>query len=496
MIYPVNSIKFYSGFSNNIYSKKDSYMYREKQCFDSVKFTGRSLPSEYKTVFDYLSAEILGRNKRFQVNGALLSASRIKKTVGSLFEDNKVFDNFELSDYSKIKWKSYIPQDVREYSINKINAARKARLKEWTNVLTNPENFGQGDNKLSKKLDNNSPLKLVVWDAVTSELKADNRHIPVPFDYKALVETIERFEKISPKDRAVTCAKPSFVEFYTYRLRDDLLMDMGLSNNEAVWVKIPSIKHDKKNKSKNISKLEILSNKNWCTRSSVDKAEDALTDGDFYIYLRRNKTSKIWEPSVGMTSLKGKIDQIQGKENDNIVPITFLPEIKDFISKSKLKCASGIDSEGPKSWQGILISDKLSQKDVVSGKTFFKAIKEKDFQTIFGFLGINAQKTESGMFRINNYRPVYPLDSTHGFAIPYSMFGVNENELLSLVEVIDKDLVLNNKNQLLSSNINAFPKNLKYVGGRIYCNKMQYEMFKDDILKVVDNNKSKICVTA
>ena len=42
------------------------------------------------------------------------------------------------------------------------------------------------------------------------------------------------------------------------------------------------------NKEANIKKLEILSCKNWCTRSSVDKAEAALEDGDFYIYLVRN----------------------------------------------------------------------------------------------------------------------------------------------------------------------------------------------------------------
>lgn len=64
----------------------------------------------------------------------------------------------------------------------------------------------------------------------------------------------------------------------------------------------------------------------------------------------------MWEPLVGMTTAKGKIDQIQGVENNNIVPLKLVNEIEDFINKSNLKCHSGIYDEGPKAYQAILIS--------------------------------------------------------------------------------------------------------------------------------------------
>ncbi len=39
---------------------------------DSVCFTGKSAPSMYKNVFEYLAAEILGNNKKYQVDGSML----------------------------------------------------------------------------------------------------------------------------------------------------------------------------------------------------------------------------------------------------------------------------------------------------------------------------------------------------------------------------------------------------------------------------------------
>ncbi|MBR6098883.1 hypothetical protein IKP85_03980 [bacterium] len=495
MIYILPKLNYNTGINYNKQNYTTPAYTRYNQPYDTVEFTGKSLPSEYKTVFEYLSAEILGKNKRFPVGGNLLSASKIKEAVNNLFKSNLIFENFEKSDVNKIKWHSYIPQDIRSFSIDKINIAREVRLKQWANILESPETNKEINPKLAKKLKDNQPLKLVIWDAITSEIKADNRHIPVPFNAKALYETIERFEIIHPKDRAVTCAKPSFLEFYTHRLRDNLLMEMGLSNKEAVWVKIPSLKHDPHHQEENIAKLEILSNKNWCTRSSMDKAREALMDGDFYIYLKRNKSSRIWEAVTGMTTHKGKIEQIQGKENDNIVPLNLVGEIKDFIKTSGLQCNSGVIDEGPKAIQAILISEKLNEKNPVSGKTFFKAIKDKDYNTVFVFLNKSVRRNENGLLEIENYKPYYNLNAEHGYVVPYSMFGINENELLSQVEKIDGDLVLCHKNKLFNSEITVFPPNLKSVGGRVICNNEQYMKFQDDILRIVDGDVKRIFIS-
>ncbi len=488
MLSPVNNI--YPKYNYNFY-QNNIQKFNISESHDFVKFTGKSPASQYKTVFDYLSAEILAGNKKFDVNSALLSAKKIPQAVKELFVGDTIYTKYDESKVSKIKWKSYIPEDVRVYSIDKINKARQVRLKQWSDVLAEPKTIRQESPELASKLEGNNSLKFVIWNAVTSEIKTDNRHIPVPFNEKALLETINRFEGILPIDRTVTCAKPSFLEYYTHRLRDNVLMDMGLSQNEQVWVKIPSFKHDLANKNENVQKLEILSNRNWCTRSSVDKAEDALTDGDFYIMLKRNPMN-MWEPLVGMTTHKGKIDQIQGKDNDNIIPLNLVGDIKAFIEKSGLQMCSGIFDEGPKAVQAILISERLNQK---SGKiSLAKAIKDKDAEAVFDCLGVKTSKNENGMLEIDGYKPSYVLDKNHGFTIPYSMFGIDEDTLLQNVEKINGDFILKFKNRLLNTTMKKFPPNLKEVTGYVVVSQEQYAKYQSDILRVVNGKQNKIII--
>lgn len=499
MVLQINGIpvkpNYYSA-SGKSYSPA-SFSYLNKNNADTVCFSGKSNPSEYITIFDYMAANILENSAKHGVKGDGLSKKNISKTMKELFDRYDVFGDFKKSLVSKIKWKSYIPQDVREFSIGKINDARVERLNVWKTYLNNAEKINPADDKynqeLVKKLKNNKSLKFVIWHAITSEINEANRHIPVPFDEKALLQTIQKFERILPIDRRTSCSKMTFLETYTHRLRDNLLTEMGLSNNNAVWVRIPSIKHDRANSLDNISHLEILSNSNWCTRSSVDKARAALEDGDFYIYLKRNSVQE-WEPLIGMACSKGKIDQIQGPLNNNIVPLNLLDEVKSFISQKGLKCASGVYDEGPKAQQAIKISEKLSEKNE-SKKTFNNAINEKNSEQIFKFLNVESEVLDDGLLKIGSYKPYYLMDKDAGSVVPYSMFGIDENALLKNVKIIDGNLYLTNKNSLLKSRITKFPPNLESVTGRVICSTEQYEKFGSEIEKVVCENKSKIIIS-
>lgn len=491
------SSSYYTVNNKNINKQNAASFVRLNYPADSVHFTGKSLPSMYSSVFDYLSAEVLGAQKKYHVDGSMLSATNIRTAVKKLVESEKFWNDFKKAQVDKIKWKSYIPQDIREFSIDKINQAREVRLGQWRDFLKNPtmisETGKSRDPQLVSKIKADDSLKFVIWNSVTGEVKDNNRHIPVPFNEKALLETINGFEIINPKDRAVRCAAPSFLEIYTHRLRDNLLMDMNLSDNQSIWVKIPSIKHEPENKDLNIAKLEILSCKNWCTRSSIDKAEDALLDGNFYIYLERGKFN-LWEPLVGMTTSKGQIDQIQGIENNNIVPLGLVDEIKSYIAKNNLKCRSGIEDEGPKASQAIMISEKLNEVSEVSKKSFAKAIKDKDSSSIFRFLGHEPRQLDDGLLSIDNYKPTYTINQNSGITIPYSMFGLDENDLLKNVKIIEGNLILHNKNPLFNSRITVFPPNLEAVNGRVVCSEKQYEKFADDINRVVGYDFRRVIV--
>ena len=452
-----------------------------------INFKGISEGSQYKTVFEYMSANIIGKGeKRFPIDNSAISATKIRDAIAGLFRMNRVFGPYKESNPSKIGWKAYIPQEVRVYCTDKVNEARAVRLKQWQNFLEHPElNKDISAYKSLQRDMKDDSLRFVIWEAVNSDLQQNNRHIPVPFDIKALDETIRYFKNIEPIFRRVTCNKKDiFLRTYTHRLRDNLLMEKGLSNNESVWIRIPSVKKDSLHRDENIAELEILSNENWCTRSSVDKAEAALQDGDFYVYLERDK-EELWQPTIGIASSRGKIDQIQGAANNNLIPINQLENIKKFIAKNGLSCNSGVKDEGPKALQQILIAEKLAAYDEATGKTLEKAIKDKDAVSVLKILGNKVEINPNGTYKIGTYKPQLLLKPQAGIVVPYSFMGIDEDKLLNNVEEISGDLILYNKNPLFNSYITKFPEKLKSVSGKIICSKEQYSMFKDDILRVV-----------
>lgn len=462
----------------------------------STQFRGMSCPSQYRTSFDYMASELISRNtKRWGVDGSLLSASKIKEAIDRLFKLNKVFGPYIEANIARINWRNYIPQDIREYCVNKINDARADRLKHWQNFLENPDAVeGAKDHpELVMDVKTDKSLKFIIWDAINSEIKINNRHIPVPLDLTALEETVQYFKDLMPKFRAVSCATTSFLDMYTHRLRDNLLMKKGLSDKNEVWVRIPSAKRDPENLDKNIADLEILSYKNWCTRSSVDKAADALADGDFYLYLKRDE-QRIWHSILGMASSRGKIDQIQGRENNNFIPTAEVENIKAFLSENKLQCQSGIVDEGPKALQQILIAEHLAKGSEIAGKSLSKAIKDKDDAAMLKILGHSIKYTPEGNYEIGTYKPTYLLNKKSGLVAPYSFMGIDENILLRNVEKINGDLYLYHRNKLFNSSMTEFPPSLKTVTGRVICTKEQYEKFGEDIRRIVANESMiKVC---
>ena len=463
---------------------------------DTVSFKGLSLPSQYKTSFDYLAAEILKSNKKWRVDGSLLSATNVAKAMTTLFAMNRVFGPYQESRPDKIKWKKYIPQEIRTYCTDKINDARAARLKQWQDFLENPVLTKEESEKLPNLVNDikeSLSLKFVIWQAINSELKANNRHIPVPFDATALAETISYFKNIEPKFRSVTCSSTPFIDMYTHRLRDNLLMKKNLSDKDSVWVTIPSIKSDPKHKNENINELEILSYRNWCTRSALDKAEAALEDGNFYIYLERDD-NKMWRSMIGMTSYQGKIDQIQGRENNNLIPVSQVHNIRQFIESHRLKCTSAVLDEGPKALQQILIAEKLSEHNEEVGKTLSKALKDKDSFSVLRILGQNVTSAPDGTYEIGTYKPILMLNKQSGITVPYSYASIDEDFLLEKVSKINGDLILYNKNKLYNSSLSNFPPKLHTVTGRVYCTRKQFEKFQPAIIEAVNNDMSRILI--
>ena len=465
---------------------------------DAISFKGVSRPSEYHSTFDYLASNILKSSpKKYGVGGEDLSSQNISKGVDIALRNSIDLENeitgekvvYTKSNVKKIKWKPYVANDVREYCIDKINDARTQRLTEWKNFLNNPEKDPEIVTRYpstTKLIKENKALKFVIWSEITKELKENNRHIPTPLNLKALSQTIETYQGIPNIARNEFCTQKPFSQVYTHRLRDNVLMRKGLGDNNKVWVKFSSSNKDKDNKAQNISDLEILSDKNWCTRSSVDKAEAALDDGDFYIYLEKNYLGR-WRPTLGVATSKGKVDQIQGELNDNFIPTNQIENIKNFFNENNLKCASGVDDEHPKATQQLLIAEKMAKEIVNTDVTLENSIKNNNYENIFNALDINTNRLSNGLLEIDSYKPNYCLDEKSGISVPLSMLDINEDKLLEHVETINGNLNLYHKNDLFASHISKFPANLKKVKGNIECSEEQYEKFKEDFARVTNN---------
>ncbi|MCQ2753785.1 MAG: hypothetical protein MJ231_01925 [bacterium] len=472
----------------------------------NVQFTGLSLAREYNKTSHYLAALTL-EAKRFKygADGNNLSSKNILPTIERLFKLNKVYLPFTMADKTKVKWKNYIPDDIRDYSINKINDARIDRFNTWKTFLENPTDYKTTSeyNSLKEEIKNDDCLKFIIWNAINFDIKNNNRHIPVPFDINALSKTVTWLNSIERENRKLQVVSiKEFLDMYTHKLKDELLMSRPellvskkyIPEADSCWVRIPAIRKDLQNSSNNIAALECLSNENWCTRSSLDKAEAALQDGDFCLYLKRDD-NQVWQTVLGMTSYRGKIDQIQGPNNDNLIPIRELDNIRNFLKENELGYVSGITDEGPKAMQQIMIAEKLKEIEPQTNMSLFTAINKKNNYVILKMLfGDVDFKGETPMMLFNNSKPMLAiktykssilLNKTKGITVPIAFFGINEDSLLSNVVEINGDFILKGTRPEYNSQITTFPKNLKRVTGKILCTQEQYNNFKEDMLKVV-----------
>ena len=275
--------------------------------------------------------------------------------------------HFSPSITHKVKLPSYIPKSIKRNEVELVNKARKEREKDWKTYIN--ENISAKD---SRK----------IWQVLSYGIKSDNRIIPAPVDTKAIMETLPQVEKLPEKkcsdvynSNLIKSAingiinNDCFNKTVLYTKDGEILNKKdkkSVLTQNALWIKIPSEKKDPIYYNKNVYNVERLSNPNWCTRSKDDKAQEALQDGDLYVYVE--KKNGLWSSNVAMTTYRGKIRQIQGQANNNMIPMQYAPTIKNFLLKTNyiastpdggiknLKCDTGYTSDGPAAFTQLLIS--------------------------------------------------------------------------------------------------------------------------------------------
>ena len=134
---------------------------------DTVQFRGKSMPSMYASTFEFLSAEIFGRDKRFQVDGSLLSAKNIAAAIKQVFNFNKGLKkdckyNADYFALDGVYYKFYIKffnEDNIEPIDNKLCLNKKIWKKEYDSVMSAAKQYiTDNQQELLDKL-NNKMLK-------------------------------------------------------------------------------------------------------------------------------------------------------------------------------------------------------------------------------------------------------------------------------------------------------------------------------------------------
>lgn len=408
---------------------------------DVVKFGGLSRKEDYSSPLVYKAALILEQkfakitgNKNPLLTDAPVSKSKLyskgdlSKTNfkdGNLNVDWKQFFNAFTcaADAKKINWKiNYYDDETKKDTVKLVNDARISVLTKWRDLLLVPEEIISQDasenlQALKEELQSNFALKIIIWDGVNNLLANNNRHIPEPLDLEVLAKTVKEYKQ----------EDGSFISVYSNNLRNDVVNKMLTNPNlqknvfkteKGLWVKIPSKKHDRENFNYNVFNIEVLSHRGWCTKSSIDKAKAALEDGNFYMYLEKD-INNVWQPCIAMTSSEGKIAQIQGRENNNVIPEQYIEIVEKFIEDRDLDTLSGYSSEGPNARLQILISKKLKEKNPKTGISLQESIAQNDVLSILQhFNGLLTTK-KGAPLKLN-------LDPTKGIVVPLRVFGIKE----------------------------------------------------------------------
>lgn len=451
--------------------------YHNRLNCDAVSFTGAPLKS-YNSNYDaYCAAK-----SRFKHD---FSSPKDFNTKVQAKYDLLVKEIFpsqnELSEryVCKLEW----PIALQRPEHMPITDSRKQILKEWIDFLENPKfenrqgNYsGENEAEISDALQdikNNPSLKLIILESMINNIKNDNKHISPPLNPYAIAKTVKDLGGIPRNDVGaysfINKYKGELVNLIIKRANDSasypaeqrkgMLEAFPYKNGnvDGMWIKIPSRSHNKRNLKNNVRAVEIISHENWCTKNATYKASACLEDGDFYVFLEKQKGE--FKPTVGMALSARTVMQIQNPSNNDRFGAKYLPVIDFIVNQQKLDFDYYKRDDGIPAGRQYEITKRL--KSEFNGKTLETAIRENDAETIFKYAGIDYKKDENGLLILSKYKPKIIYKKGQVPPILFCELGINEYDLLSKVSKIEGPAEFEN------SEINSLPDSIKTLGGRV-----------------------------
>ena len=172
---------------------------------------------------------------------------------------------------------------------------------------------------------------LVVLQNIIHGLKPDNDDLPVIYNDNALTKTME---EISGKVEQNKDASISFRNIYKKHLLS--LLPQTKNKDDENWVIIKSIPHDPKHYEDNITRLQLLSHRSWCTKTSTARMH--LMYGDIHILLEKG------QPRVALRFFDDVVDEVQSIGNRGINPKD-IDVVEKYVETNGFKLSENVLNE-------------------------------------------------------------------------------------------------------------------------------------------------------
>lgn len=274
-------------------------------------------------------------------------------------------------------------------------------------------------------------LMLFVFANLKQENYKDENKELLILDENVFDNTYKQIESYVNRNNAI----PDFITIYKKEFNKAYKTQKEEQHNYK-WIIVPSKQQDPNNFESNIEKLQKLSHKSWCTKST--HAESFLEQGEFHILQVDG------EPKVGMRFSSSGIKEIQGELNNSEIPFRYVDEIKEHVKMNGYNFSSNEIAE-----QMRKAEDEKEIYKVL--KPYLQILfKKNEIEDIFNILGLTYIKKAKGDLLLDYHQPKYAS---------FKDLGLDEDFLLKNVAKIELSADFTN------SEITKLPK-LETIGGK------------------------------
>ena len=297
---------------------------------------------------------------------------------------------------------------------------RQRQLKEWSDYI------------LKENEVYTAPIALFILSSITAELSSKNDKLLPLLNKGVLADTISDIEN---RLQGVQRSNINFNKEYEAFLKASCNnKNINAARTQTEWVIIPSKQNDSENFESNVEKLKILSHKNWCTKSL--NAAPYLSQGDFHIYMVNGK------PKIGIRFKDDAIQEIQGEYNNSTIPVTYLDNVKEYITLGGYSLNKNAQHEIDAAEKARKIIKEIKEDIAKTGKC--------DIIKVLDCLDFNPEQDKDGNITLSHY--ILP----EGFTL--KEFGLKESDLFSRITSIKGNVVFRQSEM-------TTPGVLKHVGG-------------------------------